>query len=189
MIFILAMLLVVGEVSVAQAERFVSLKSGEGNVRAGPDHRYYRIKWVLLWEELPVEVIQTSKQGYWYYIRDWKGNEGWIHRHYFSSRRTVIVTEALQSLYGTYSTESRVIARVEEGVIGILKGCRAEGWCRARFQEYDGWMPREALWGVSDRDFETAEEDALQTVIKFLTPLFEIVDQIGDIFQADVDSN
>ena len=140
------------ETQTPEEKRFVSLKKGEGNVRTGPDHRYYPIKWVFTWSGLPVHVVRTYKQGTWYYIRDWKGNEGWIHRHYFSNRRTVIVIDGLQTLYRTRS-RSRPIALVEEGVIGTLKECRPEGWCRAEFQTYDGWMPRESLWGVDDPDF------------------------------------
>ena len=35
----------------------------------------------------------------------------------------------------------------------------------------------------------TEKKTDLQTLVKFLKPLFEIVDQIGDVFEADVDSN
>ena len=171
------------------SKRFVSLKAAEGNLRAGPDHRYYAIRWVFRWADLPLEVLEITKDQRWYLIRDWKGAQGWMHRHYFSSRRTVIVLDGLQPLYRTYSSSSRIIAQVEEGVIGRLHRCRPEGWCHAEFQTYRGWLPREALWGVEDADFEVQRTGPLHIFLEVFEPLVEVVDQIFDVFEAGVDSN
>lgn len=56
--------------------RFVSLRSGEVNLRTGPGARY-PVEWVLVYRHMPVEIIAEFDT--WRKIRDWQGTVGWVH--------------------------------------------------------------------------------------------------------------
>ena len=69
--------------------RFVSLAADRVNVRFGPG-KQYPINWVFARKGLPVEIIEEFDT--WRKIRDYDGEEGWIHSSLLSSRRTIMVT-------------------------------------------------------------------------------------------------
>lgn len=124
--------------------RFVSLRSGEVNVRAGPGPRY-PIKWVFLQKDMPVEVV--AEYDTWRKVRDWEGSEGWIHRAMLSSRRSVIATGETRTIRREPSEGSPAVARLAPGMVAVVESCSA-GWCRVSASGYDGWLPREGLWGL-----------------------------------------
>jgi len=124
--------------------RFVSLASGEVNVRSGPG-RDYPIRWVFTKRGLPVQV--TDEADGWRKIVDFEGAEGWIHSSLLTSDRTVIVTEAVRDLRRSPSLESIVVLRLEPGVIGKLVSC--ERWfCMISVNDKRGWLLRDEFWGV-----------------------------------------
>jgi SH3-like domain-containing protein len=96
-------------------------------------------------------VLAQRRVENWVLIRDWEGEEGWIHRTALSARRTVIVTGALRELRYAARTDAPLVARVQGGVIGRFERCEGD-WCRADFQGYTGWIRRNEIWGVSDQD-------------------------------------
>ena len=71
--------------------RFVSLGADRVNVRFGPG-KQYPINWVFARKDLPVEIVAEFDT--WRKIRDFDGEEGWIHSSLLSSRRTIMVTGA-----------------------------------------------------------------------------------------------
>src|SRR5262249_12035580 len=71
--------------------RFVSLKAGRVNVRAGPT-KDHDVAWVYTRSGLPVEV--TAEFENWRRIRDWEGAEGWVYHSMLSGKRTAIVSAA-----------------------------------------------------------------------------------------------
>ena len=123
---------------------FVSLGSGEVNLRTGPGLRY-PIDWVYRRRALPVEVIGIFD--HWRQIRDWQGTEGWVHQNMLSQRRTVIVTGERRMLRREPKSDAAVVAAIEPGVIGRLRACEA-GWCEAEFDGRAGWLPQDAFWGT-----------------------------------------
>ena len=124
--------------------RFVSLRSNEVNVRAGPGPRY-PIKWVFLQKDMPVEVV--AEYDTWRKVRDWEGSEGWIHRAMLSSRRSIVVTGETRTIRREPSEGSPAVARLAPGLVAIIERCDAS-WCRVSAGGYDGWLPREGLWGL-----------------------------------------
>ena len=124
--------------------RFVSLRSGEVNVRAGPGPRY-PIKWVFLQKDMPVEVV--AEYDTWRKVRDWEGSEGWIHRAMLSSRRSVIVTGETHTIRREPSEGSPAVARLAPGMVAVVENCDA-GWCHVTASGYEGWLPREGVWGL-----------------------------------------
>ena len=131
--------------------RFVSLGTGEANLRTGPGQRY-PIEWVYVREGLPVEVVAQFDT--WRRVRDWEGVEGWVHQRLLSGRRTVIqISDAIETLHAEPTDTSQPVARLEPGVIAELLACPApsEGvgdWCYLSAGGHRGWMPRAVLWGV-----------------------------------------
>jgi len=124
--------------------RFASLRSDDVNVRSGPGTRY-PVEWVFQRKNMPVEVIAEFDT--WRKIRDWQGTTGWVHQSMLVGKRTVIVSGRQVSLLRTPENDSQTMARVEPSVQGELLSCKP-GWCRVRIDDYKGWLPRNAIWGV-----------------------------------------
>ncbi len=126
--------------------RFVTLRSGEVNLRAGPGVRY-PVEWVYKKRNLPVEVV--AEYDTWRKIRDWQGTQGWVHQGMLSGRRSIIVTGDLRTLRSDPSTGAKPSAKLEEGVIARLLECPEEmTWCKIDADGYKGWLRKAEFWGV-----------------------------------------
>jgi SH3-like domain-containing protein len=124
--------------------RFVSLRADKVNLRAGPGPQY-PIDWVLTRRDMPVEIIQQYDT--WRRIREWDGTTGWVQQHMVASKRSVVVTGAVRTLYKEPDAGSGVVARAEPGVIARLLECRGP-WCRVDAGDATGWLHRTDIWGV-----------------------------------------
>ncbi len=124
--------------------RFVTLATDEVNMRTGPGMRY-PIRMVIRKEGLPVEVIREFD--IWRQVRDAQGDEGWVHQSMLSGRRAVILKKQVQPLLEKPKAEARPVARLEPGVVASLKSCN-EDWCQISVAQFEGWVSRQALWGV-----------------------------------------
>lgn len=131
--------------------RYVSLRSDHIYARTGPGMRY-PIKWVFQRDGLPVEVVQEFDT--WRKVRDKDGETGWIHQSLLSGARSVIVLspnsekpEPVDMRRGA-GDESRLVARAEPGVVGVLRKCDPSGWCQIDAQGFRGWIDRHFLWGI-----------------------------------------
>jgi SH3-like domain-containing protein len=138
----------VGPASGLPIPRFVSLKADKVNMHIGPA-KTYEVNWVYQRAGLPVEITAESEN--WRRIRDADGTEGWVYHSLLSGRRTGLVIakskDELVPLYEKADVESAVVAKLEPGVLGSVKRCRA-GWCRVAGRGFDGWIPQVRLWGV-----------------------------------------
>ncbi len=124
--------------------RFVSLRSNEVNVRAGPG-RAYPIEWVFVRAGMPVEI--TAEFDTWRRIRDVEGTQGWVHQSMLSGRRTLVVTKEIRTIRERPNSSSAAVAQAEPGVMGRLVSCKGD-WCEVEIQGYHGWMERTDFWGV-----------------------------------------
>jgi SH3-like domain-containing protein len=124
--------------------RFVSLRSDDVNLRAGPDGRY-PIEWVFKRRNLPVEILAEFDT--WRRIRDSSGTEGWVHQALLQGRRYAIVAGETRALRRTAQDDAAIVARLEPGVIGRLLECK-ESWCRLEAGGFRGWLKRQEIWGV-----------------------------------------
>jgi SH3-like domain-containing protein len=124
--------------------RFVSLRSEEVNLRAGPGVRY-PVEWVFRRRTLPVEVLAEFEQ--WRKIRDSGGTEGWVHQSMLSGRRYALVAGEVRTLRRQPEQGAAAVARLEPGFVGQLLECRAE-WCRLDAGGFRGWLGRAEIWGV-----------------------------------------
>ncbi len=128
----------------AKTPRFASTRSDRTNVRAGPGLKY-PIRWVYRRRGLPLEIRRDY--GHWRYVRDTRGDSGWIHRSTLSGRRTVIVMGRVRILRAKPSVKAAMVARAEPNVIGRLATCKRY-WCRIIIGKVRGWVRRRHIWGV-----------------------------------------
>jgi SH3-like domain-containing protein len=124
--------------------RFVSLRSGEVNLRTGPG-TIYPVEWVFVRRGLPVEII--AEFDVWRRIRDWQGTVGWVHQSMLDGRRTARVTGAERELRSDPAEAASAVARLAPGVIGRLLECEA-AWCKIDAEGYRGWLRRDEFWGT-----------------------------------------
>ncbi len=128
--------------------RFVSLKADEVNVRVGPGKRY-PLKWTYVVSGVPVEII--AEWDNWRKIRDWEGQEGWVHSAMLSAKRTVIVTGEKRTLFRRADATSPPVVRLRPGIIATVEDC-IDGWCRIEVRNYRGWLKRGGFWGVGPEE-------------------------------------
>lgn len=124
--------------------RFVSLNSDEVNVRSGPGVRY-PIQWIYQRRNMPMQVI--AEYDTWRKVRDWEGTEGWVHRAMLSGRRGAIITVEETTLREDADPASPAVARLKNGVVGLIDQC-GRVWCRFETHGVDGWVSRDAVWGL-----------------------------------------
>lgn len=124
--------------------RYVSLASGEVNMRAGPGRRY-PIRWIYRQKGLPLKV--EAEYDIWRKVRDHDGESGWIHGSLLSGRRTVLVSGNVRDLHAKPHPASAVILKAEAGVIAELLTCEGQ-WCRLRLAGKKGWMAQGHFWGL-----------------------------------------
>lgn len=126
--------------------RFVSLRSEEVNLRAGPGVQY-PVDWVYNRQNLPVQIL--AEYDTWRKVSDWQGTQGWVHQSMLTGRRTVMVTGGKRVLRRKPHAKSAAVADVEEGVIGSLLSCpEGASWCKVDIDGYVGWMRHVDFWGT-----------------------------------------
>jgi len=128
--------------------RFVSLRSAEVNLRAGPNVNY-PIQWVFQRKDMPVEII--AEYDTWRRIRDWQGAEGWVQQLMLTGRRAVVVTGAIRTLRRTPDTDAQAVAQAKPGVMGPLLKC-VGAWCQVDLKGWRGWLKRDEFWGVYEKE-------------------------------------
>ncbi|HET9718052.1 MAG TPA: SH3 domain-containing protein [Pseudolabrys sp.] len=140
--------IITGSVSGFPVPRFVSLKSDRVNVRSGPN-KDQEVRWVYTHAGMPVEI--TAEFENWRRIRDWEGAEGWVYHSLLSGRRMAMVVpkskDDLVPLYASPENDSPVTARLQSGVLGMLKSCDGK-WCYFSGKGFEGYVHQERLWGA-----------------------------------------
>ena len=154
--FAAALALLAGLAGVAQAAdksaepipRFVSLRADIVNLRTGPGGRY-PIADVYKKKGYPLEIIGEFEQ--WRHVRDFSGEEGWVHERMVNGTRNVIVQGGQRILRASADGSAAPVAKLDPGVIAHLLECDT-GWCRIEVQngssDVKGWLARGDVWGV-----------------------------------------
>ncbi len=127
--------------------RFVSLRSNHINARSGPGPRY-PIEWVYMQKSAPVEIIAEFEL--FRKIKDWQGSETWVHKSMLSGKRFIkVITPGENNIYAKDDYKAKIIARVEDEVIGEVKKCPVNSdFCLIDFDGAEGWIPRQNLYGI-----------------------------------------
>ena len=128
--------------------RYVSLKFGEVNARAGPGDDY-RLLWTYRVRSLPLQVIAETPD--WRRVCDPEGAVAWVHQRTVDTRRSVMrVRREALPIHRRPDPNSRAIAMLSGRSIAALETCR-EGWCRVSADGTKGWVQAGGLWGVDER--------------------------------------
>lgn len=127
--------------------RFASLRSNHINARSGPGARY-PIEWVYMQKMAPVEI--KAEFELWRKIKDWQGSESWVHKSMLSGKRSVkVISPGENNIYSKADYKSRIIAKVEDEVVGEVVKCPADNaFCLIKFETIEGWVPKGNLFGV-----------------------------------------
>ena len=126
--------------------RFVTLKSDDVNMRAGPGLEY-PVTWHYQRMGLPLRV--EAEFEVWRKVVDHKGDTGWMHQSVVSLRRFALVTDGSARIYAKPSDESALVAVAERDALLELQSCPTQ-WCKVASGDVRGWITRTALWGLLD---------------------------------------
>ncbi len=131
--------------------RMVSIRADNINARSGPGTKY-PIEWIYKQRGAPLEIINEYEL--WRQVRDWEGSVSWIHKTCLTGRRFIkVITPGENNIYNSDDYDSRVIAKVEDGVIGEIKKCpKKSDFCLIKFETIEGWLPRKNLFGVYENE-------------------------------------
>ncbi|MBR2299885.1 MAG: hypothetical protein IJ870_04855 [Alphaproteobacteria bacterium] len=127
--------------------RMVSIRADNINARSGPGTKY-PIEWIYKQKGAPLEIINEFEL--WRQVRDWEGDVSWIHKTRLSGRRFIkIITPGENNIYHSPKYDSKVIAKVEDGVIGEIKKCPNKSeFCLIKFEGVEGWVSKKNVFGV-----------------------------------------
>ena len=118
-------------------------------MRTGPGQKY-PVLWVFKKKALPVEI--TLEYDIWRKIKDFEGQQGWVHKSLLSGNRTgLTVGNDMISLYKKPSKNSRLMAYLEPSLLVEIDECEPE-WCQVNASGYRGWLPKTAIWGVYEHE-------------------------------------
>jgi len=128
--------------------RYVALKFGEVNARAGPGDDY-RLLWVYRARGLPLQVVAETRE--WRRVCDPNGKLSWLKSTGVDGRRTVLslLAEAV-ALRAKPQTSAKVDAYLAPHALADLDRCK-DGWCKLKVRGQGGWAPASAFWGTDER--------------------------------------
>jgi len=130
--------------------RFVSLRTGEVNFRAGPGFQY-PVVWVYQRDGLPVEII--GEFDVWRQVLAPDGGTGWVHEATIRAHRDFYVTAAQAVLRRGPDSGAGIVAYLDAGVTGSLGACPAESdYCKVVAGNVTGYLAREDFWGVFPKE-------------------------------------
>ena len=133
-------------INLEETNYFACVKSSTTNVRTGPGSNY-PVKFTFNMRGMPVRVVAGYDN--WNEIEDFEGERGWVNQNLLSGRRTVMVRTAKSyvNMYSAATTESRVLLKLENKVIGKLTGCKKD-WCKIEVRNKKGWVEKGDFYGV-----------------------------------------
>lgn len=126
--------------------RYVVLKFGEVNARAGPgdDHR---LMWVYTARGLPVQVVAETRE--WRRVCDPRGGLAWVHSRTIDGKRNVLGRSPPAPIHARAKSDSRVVAYLRPDALAALDRCKG-GWCKIKVEKVSGWAPARSLWGATE---------------------------------------
>ena len=131
--------------SLANEDKFLSLKKNKVNVRYGPGFDF-PIKYIYKKINLPIK--QIDKKENFRRIIDFKKNSGWIHISQLKKVNSVIAVKD-KILFEKSTIFSEPVAKIKRGRLLIVKKCEND-WCKVETEGLKGWIVKKNLWGAVD---------------------------------------
>jgi len=126
--------------------RYVSLKYGSVNARAGPDEAH-RLLWTYKAKGLPVQVVAETRE--WRRICDPLGGVAWVHKRTTDGKRTAMRTQdSVLALRSHPRADAKISAYLRGASVATLDKCD-KGWCRLKADGAGGWAPEGEIWGAA----------------------------------------
>ena len=129
--------------SLANEEKFLSLKKNKVNVRYGPSFDF-PVKYIYKKVNLPIK--QIDKKENFRRIIDFKKNSGWIHISQLKKVNSVITIND-KMLFKKPSIFSKPVANIKKGRLLIVQKCEKD-WCKVQTEDLKGWINKKNLWGA-----------------------------------------
>ena len=129
--------------SLANEEKFLSLKKNKVNVRYGPSFDF-PVKYIYKKVNLPIK--QIDKKENFRRIIDFKKNSGWIHLSQLKKVNSVIAIKD-KMLFRKPSIFSKPVANIKRGRLLIVQKCEKD-WCKVETEDLRGWIDKKNLWGA-----------------------------------------
>jgi SH3-like domain-containing protein len=125
------------------AARRLAVSVDKANMRSGPGTNHE-----ILWsvgKYYPVDTLKKS--GSWYKIRDFEGDEAWIHESLLKAIPAVIVKAPLVNIRENPGTDSRILFQGEKGV--SFRRLETKGnWFKVQHADGEvGWVHKSLVWG------------------------------------------
>lgn len=137
----LAVMLIIGSVTVALSAEFVSVSKDGVNVRSGPSTSHQ-----ILFKfpaGYPLKVI--GRQGKWLKISDFEGDKGWIFSTLVNTTPFVIVTVKEGNVRSGPGTNFDRVGSVTREV--ILRKLEQKGsWVKVSHPRLTGWVHTKLVW-------------------------------------------
>jgi SH3-like domain-containing protein len=126
----------------AAAEQRVSVSVNEAKIRSGAGNNFD-----VIWKSekyFPFKVLK--KTGEWYQIRDFQGDEGWVHQSQVANTPSVITTKDKTPLRSEPKPEAKTLFTVGPGIpFKVIK--HSNKWILVEHADGDkGWIQESAVW-------------------------------------------
>jgi SH3-like domain-containing protein len=136
----------IGSVSKLPVPRFVSLRTGQVNFRAGPGFQY-PVSWIYQRDGLPVEII--GEFDVWRQVVAPDGGTGWVHMATIRARRGFYIIATRANMLAGPDASAAIVARLDQGVSGVLVACDpGSQFCKASADNVTGYLNRGDFWGA-----------------------------------------
>jgi SH3-like domain-containing protein len=120
----------------------VSVSASEAKVRSGAGNNFD-----VIWRSekyTPFTVIK--RVGEWYLVKDYQGDEGWVHQSLVANTPAVITTKSKCNLYSEPKSDSKVLFSVGPGIPFKLVR-RKSPWILIEHADGDkGWIQEALVW-------------------------------------------
>lgn len=126
----------------AQAGQRISVSATEAKIRSGAGNNFD-----VLWKSekyYPFSVIK--KVGEWYQVKDFQGDEGWVHQSQVGNAASVITTKDKNNLRSEPKPDAKVLFTVGPGIpFKVVK--RNDKWILVEHADGDkGWIHESTVW-------------------------------------------
>lgn len=126
----------------AAADERMAIRSNTANIRSGPG-----LNETALWQvEKYFPVVVIEKKGEWFRIKDFEGDQGWVHTSVLDKTPTVIVQSNKCNLRNGPSTQHAIVFTVERGIPFKVLNTKGD-WLEVEHSDGDrGWLFKPLVW-------------------------------------------
>ena len=139
---VISLMVFLGWCVAAGAEQRVSVSVNEAKIRSGAGNNFD-----VIWKSekyFPFAVVKRT--GEWYQVKDFQGDEGWVHQSQVANTPSVITTKDKTPLRSEPKPEAKTLFTVGAGIpFKVVK--RNNKWILVEHADGDkGWIQESTVW-------------------------------------------